>query len=586
MTDAQKRALALARARQTLAQKQASEQAAPARTVGQTIYENVIGSGEVDTPGERLGQTLQEVGRAGAAGVARGVTGLMDLPGLLMSGAGSLATRGLSAAGVPEGVASEAGRSLQFTPFGGGSTAAQAASDATGGATEYQSNTTAGQYAGTVGEFIPGAVLMGGASPANLLKFGAIPGAASEAAGQATEGTIVEPYARAVAGVVAPIAAQSLSNLMRTAVSPYGGADPARLALAKLLDGADIPVTAGQRVNARGLRMAESSTTSGAAIAEQQGQAFTSAALRTAGITAEKATPDVLDDAFTALGRTFEDVVAGVDVPVRPQDATALSQAVATYRELAPASEAAPIFRTLLQRVTSSFRTGETIDAATLASWRGNLSKLRTSNSVATREAAVEALETVDDMIAAQLTTMGRGADVARLTEARGNYRNLLAIEGAATRAGAGDGIISPAALRGEVVRQGKRAYARGNRGEIGDLARAADVVMTPLPAVTAGGARSVEMLPGLSLGAAGGALGASLGGPLGAAAGSVAGYSTPMLVNALKSTRAGQAYLANQAVGPGGAILDPRLLGVAAGTQSNNALQAPPPTGQNALRQ
>jgi len=562
-------------------------QAQPTRTVGQTIYENVIGSGDVDTPGERFGQAMQEAGRAGAAGISRGVTGLMDLPGKMVSGAGALAERGLVSAGVPGGVASEVRRNLQALPFGSGSTAAQAASGVTGGASEYKSDTTFGKIAGTVGEFLPGAVLTGGLSAFNLVRFGAIPGVASEMAGQATEGTIVEPYARAVAGIAAPIAAQGLSNLMRTAVSPYGGADPARLALAKLLDDADIPVTAGQRVDSRGLRMAESSTRRGEAIAAQQGDAFTSAALRTAGVTAEKATPDVLDDAFRSLGQTFDDVVAGVDVPVRPQDATRLSEAVATYRELAPASEAAPIFRTILQRVSSNFRTGDTIDARTLATWRSNLSKLRTSNSVATREAAVDALETVDDMISAQLTAMGRGSDVQRLTEARGNYRNLLAIQGAASRAGAGDGVITPAALRSEVVRQGKSAYARGNRGEIGELARAADVVMTPLPAVTPGGVRSIDMLPGLSLGAAGGALGSSVGGPFGAVVGSVAGYSTPMIVNALRSSRAGQSYLANQALGPGGAVLDPRLIGVAAGsTSGNNVLQSPPPSGQNALRQ
>ena len=30
----------------------------PERTIGQTIYENVIGSGAVDTPGERLGELI------------------------------------------------------------------------------------------------------------------------------------------------------------------------------------------------------------------------------------------------------------------------------------------------------------------------------------------------------------------------------------------------------------------------------------------------------------------------------------------------------------------------------------------------
>jgi hypothetical protein len=41
----------------------------PERTFGQTIYENVIGSGEADTFGEKLGQYI----RGGTAAVARGM---------------------------------------------------------------------------------------------------------------------------------------------------------------------------------------------------------------------------------------------------------------------------------------------------------------------------------------------------------------------------------------------------------------------------------------------------------------------------------------------------------------------------------
>lgn len=69
----------------------------------------------------------------------------------------------------------------------------------------YKPQTTAGEYANTVGEFIPGALLGGGGTAKELgktaLKFGVVPGVASEAAGQATEGTALEPYARAAAAI-------------------------------------------------------------------------------------------------------------------------------------------------------------------------------------------------------------------------------------------------------------------------------------------------------------------------------------------------------------------------------------------------
>lgn len=72
-----------------------------------------------------------------------------------------------------------------------------------------QPQTTPGQYAETIGSFVPGALSMGEASVPGMLKaagkYAAIPGATSETAGQATKGTAAEPYARA-AGAIAPAA--------------------------------------------------------------------------------------------------------------------------------------------------------------------------------------------------------------------------------------------------------------------------------------------------------------------------------------------------------------------------------------------
>ena len=78
-------------------------------------------------------------------------------------------------------------------------------------ADDYQAQTTAGKYAGTVGEFLPAAV--GG--PAGLLRRGAtaaVAGLGSEAAGQATEGTKLEPVARVVGAFAAPMTASKIAN--------------------------------------------------------------------------------------------------------------------------------------------------------------------------------------------------------------------------------------------------------------------------------------------------------------------------------------------------------------------------------------
>ncbi len=73
----------------------------------------------------------------------------------------------------------------------------------------YEPQTTAGKFAGTAAEFVPGAALLPGAAAAraaNALRFGVVPGVASEAAGQVTEGTAAEPWARAGAGILGGIA--------------------------------------------------------------------------------------------------------------------------------------------------------------------------------------------------------------------------------------------------------------------------------------------------------------------------------------------------------------------------------------------
>ena len=66
----------------------------------------------------------------------------------------------------------------------------------------YEPKTTAGHYAQSVGEFLPGAALGGGGMVRNAVNFAVAPGLASEYAGQKTKGTALEPYARAGASVL------------------------------------------------------------------------------------------------------------------------------------------------------------------------------------------------------------------------------------------------------------------------------------------------------------------------------------------------------------------------------------------------
>lgn len=165
----------------------------PERTIGQTIYENVIGSGAVDTPGERAGELIRGAG----AGLVRGAAGLVGLPGtvggLMDVGAQKL---GLLPADMPP--------SPVFSATSGAGIR-DVLSGATGGATEYVAPGFAGRVAGTAGEFIGGGSGLG---------MGAAAGLGSEAFGAATEGTAAEPYAKLVGALAGGLAFQGVSGLV------------------------------------------------------------------------------------------------------------------------------------------------------------------------------------------------------------------------------------------------------------------------------------------------------------------------------------------------------------------------------------
>lgn len=196
----------------------ARQQQQPERTLRQRVYDNVIGDPNdgVDSFGERAGRTLNDMGSAAAAGISRGVTGALDLPGMIFGGGGGLIFDQMEKAGVISPAVAEGGRdAMRMGPMGGGDLFSGAASSATGGATEFRGDTTAGRYAGTVGEFLPGAAIGSGGIIGNLLKYGVIPGLASEGAGQATEGTALEPVARVVAPLLAAVGVSAATRPAR-----------------------------------------------------------------------------------------------------------------------------------------------------------------------------------------------------------------------------------------------------------------------------------------------------------------------------------------------------------------------------------
>jgi hypothetical protein len=157
------------------------------------------------------GETAMDVAKSLGTGAVRGVIGLAGMPADIGRGLANLAIQGggYLVGADQEKLAADAERAQSIMSSRG--LAAPTSAELTQRLEQvtgplYTPRTTAGEYARTVGEFIPAAV----AGPGGVVRKAAmavVPGALSEAAGQAAEGTAYEPAARIAGGIVGGVAA-------------------------------------------------------------------------------------------------------------------------------------------------------------------------------------------------------------------------------------------------------------------------------------------------------------------------------------------------------------------------------------------
>lgn len=354
-----------------------------------------------------------------------------------------------------------------------------------------------------------------------------------------------------IGGLLGGAAPFAVAGVQR-AISPLrtGGE---RTAAAEALRREGIPVTAGQVTGNRRLRFAESEIGGGRAadIMSRQQDAFTSAVLRRAGIDAKRATPEVIDDAFREIGQRFDDLAARSQLIPDADMVRNLREVFNNYGQTVPESMRAPIVQNITNDIVEAARRGP-ISGDAYQNITSRIARAaRGASSPDLKQALYGIREVLDDAMERSLaSTNPEMAGAWR--SAREQYRNLLAVEQAATRAGeaAAEGIISPANIRNAVVNQGRRAYARG-QGDFADLARAGSMLLSPLPdSGTAGRLSARNLLPNSStIGAIlGGGAGTATGNPTAAIAGALAGAAAPRVAGAVLMSRPVQAYLTNQA--------------------------------------
>jgi hypothetical protein len=484
--------------------------------------------------------TIADIAKSAGSGLLSGATALASLP--------SYMGYGLDVAAVKIGLAPKgSAQQMAEMSFTSPQNIAKGVSALTMGAPEYQPKTTGGEYAKKIGEFVPSAAVFGGASPASLLKLGVAPAVAAQTAGDLSEKAGVpseyRPYVEFAASVLTP----SVMNSLQRIGSPFAGADIERLNLAKTLQDYGVKPTAGQTVGSDALRRAEGSVVPSGPQLDQ----FTAAAMKSTGSNATRALPKNLKAAETSIVNQMDDAVSGLNLKFDINTAQKADDVIKSYMADAPATTVVPRLQNIANAVIDS-ATGPSnpIALSQLKSWRMGLRPSLISPDPATREAAHAIRDIIDDATAAALQQSGRVDDVAKLATARVQYRNLLAIEDAASKSGelAKVGIIQPHTLDSAVIRtQGRRNYALGTgTTDLAELSRAGAGVLAPMPTVSAGGSRVVEGV-GRGAAAAAGATAGSLFGTTGAALGGAAGIAAPETMQMLLRTPAMQKLLARQ---------------------------------------
>lgn len=378
------------------------------------------------------------------------------------------------------------------------------------------------------------------------------------------------PYAELVGSILGGGAAAAGLAGVKKAVTPF--AVPAeRQAMNDVMAREGIELSAGQQTGNKGLQYAESELGGAAAanLTDRQAQQFTQAALARIGVSAPRATPEVMETAYQTIGQQFDDLAARNVLLPDQQMGQDLGAAVRQYNSSVNPTARAPIVEdTLRDLVTGISMNQGQLSGDAYKSLRSRLGETMRSTANAELKIALRDIQhALDDAMERSIAQLNP-SDAGAWSQVRGDYRNFLAIENAMGRAGENTamGLLSPANLRSAVAQMGKRSYVQG-QGDFADLARAGVATMTPLPQ-SGTAPRQFVRNAGMSLPTLmGAAFGGQSGDIMGAAVGAGAGAMAPGALGKLIMSGPGRRYLTNNAWN------GPLNLGESAGVPAAGAL-------------
>jgi hypothetical protein len=382
-----------------------------------------------------------------------------------------------------------------------------------------------------------------------------------QGAAGATGGAVQEATESPAAGIAAALAVPGLAGAARKAITPVASQlAPEETRLAALAESMGIKLTPGQATGSRPLQTAESvmaqlpfTANKQKGIYDAQRRGFNQAVMKEAGVSADTAAPQVIDDAFNTLGAKFNQLAGQTTVNIDQPFFQQIDAVQKEYGRRLP-TDVAPVFQSYMDDL-NQMRVALSQQGTQGVQLQGDVYQNVTSNiKRAARNASGrpelqralnELADTLDDAMARSVSP-----DVASAWgELRGQYKNLLAIDKAMSAGSQVErqaGNIPFGSFRQAVQGQDKRGFSRG-RGDMNDLARVGDFLASKIPdSGTAGRSFMQGLLTGSPVAGAGGAM--AMGAePVTAAAILAATYGTAPLAQALMNSKAGQAYLRNQ---------------------------------------
>lgn len=248
------------------------------------------------------------------------------------------------------------------------------------------------------------------------------------------------------------------------------------------------------------------------------------------------ATTEVINKGFEDISQKFSDAVSGQRIKFDQPMRSDVAKTVADYSNRLD-ENVRPMF---LRQANALLKGVREVDGTFAQNVRSDLAKLERDN--ASNPALASALGKLREAVDDAMTRSLPGDKAKILSEARGEWKNLLRIDEVMSRGGLAQdsGNIPVAAMRGNVA-------SKGATPELETLSRIGSVFMREPPnSGTAGRQQVANAITAASM-VGGGAAGYGVGGPAGLLSGVAAPLVAPYAANVLYNNPLMRGYLSNQ---------------------------------------